>query len=133
MEFYRNAKAAKLPGTLSRNANTESQPWVEMSAKNAVIIGGSSGMGCGAARVFLSRGGRVLLCSRSEDKLRAARARLTGELLLSYPCKAGPLGTIAAFLVRESSRTFLLSSRIMPSRGRDAGRGGDYDSAGQHG
>ena len=33
----------------------------------------------GAAQVFLSRGGSVLLCSRSEDKLAAAKARLETE------------------------------------------------------
>eukprot|EP00929_Paragymnodinium_shiwhaense_P009773 TRINITY_DN114093_c0_g1_i1.p1 TRINITY_DN114093_c0_g1~~TRINITY_DN114093_c0_g1_i1.p1 ORF type:complete len:284 (-),score=50.23 TRINITY_DN114093_c0_g1_i1:55-906(-) len=44
--------------------------------KNAIVVGGSSGMGFAAAQAFFSRGGRVLLCSRSEDKLAAATKRL---------------------------------------------------------
>lgn len=38
-----------------------------------IIVGGSSGMGKGLAKVVLSRGGRVLLASRNADKLARAR------------------------------------------------------------
>jgi NAD(P)-dependent dehydrogenase (short-subunit alcohol dehydrogenase family) len=56
-----------------------------MEKKNAIIVGGSTGMGFGAARYFLARGGRVLLCSRSADKLRAAQARLEQEVAGAPP------------------------------------------------
>ena len=48
---------------------------------NAIVVGGSSGMGFAAAQHFLARGGRVLLCSRSQSKLDAAKKRLDHELL----------------------------------------------------
>ena len=43
---------------------------------NAIIVGGSSGMGFGAAQAALAQGGKVLICSRSQEKLEAAKARL---------------------------------------------------------
>lgn len=45
---------------------------------NAIVIGGSSGMGKAAAKCFVERGGQVLLCSRSEAKLAAAVAAVGG-------------------------------------------------------
>ena len=46
------------------------------SPANAIIIGGSSGMGKAAALAVLQRGGRVMLVSRSEDKLLHAKSEL---------------------------------------------------------
>lgn len=51
------------------------------SAPNVIVVGGSSGMGKAAALQTIEHGGRVLLVSRSEDKLQRAKT----ELLTSVP------------------------------------------------
>lgn len=48
---------------------------------NVIVVGGSSGMGKAAALQTIEHGGRVLLVSRSEDKLQRAKT----ELLNSVP------------------------------------------------
>jgi len=45
---------------------------------NAIVIGGSSGMGKAAAKVFVANGGKVIICSRSSEKLKAASAFIGG-------------------------------------------------------
>lgn len=45
-------------------------------AANAFVVGGSSGMGKASALAVLQRGGRVMLVSRSEDKLLRAKSEL---------------------------------------------------------
>lgn len=57
------------------------------STMNAIVIGGSSGMGKAAAIAVVKRGGRALIVSRSEEKLQNAKCdilshvpqRITGE------------------------------------------------------
>ena len=49
------------------------------SGKCFVVTGANTGIGLEAARVLAARGGRVLLACRSEDKARAAMARIAGE------------------------------------------------------
>jgi len=44
------------------------------SMRRAIVIGGSSGMGAAFARHVTKSGGEVLICSRSEEKLEAAKA-----------------------------------------------------------
>ncbi|MCG2634956.1 MAG: SDR family oxidoreductase [Gammaproteobacteria bacterium] len=53
-----------------------------MSLKNqtVVIIGGSSGIGLSCAETALARGARVIIGSRSADKLHAAASRLNGNI-----------------------------------------------------
>ena len=51
------------------------------SAPNVIVVGGSSGMGKAAALQTIEHGGRVLLVSRSQDKLQRAKT----ELLTSVP------------------------------------------------
>jgi len=46
--------------------------------RNIIVVGGSSGMGAAAAAAALRRGGRVLLASRSAEKLARASAALGG-------------------------------------------------------
>mmetsp|Transcript_26359 Transcript_26359/g.39933 ORF Transcript_26359/g.39933 Transcript_26359/m.39933 type:complete len:277 (+) Transcript_26359:86-916(+) len=48
---------------------------------NVIVVGGSSGMGKAAALATLQRGGRVLLVSRSDEKL----CRTKSELELEFP------------------------------------------------
>lgn len=47
--------------------------------KNAVIIGGSHGMGLATARLLAAEGARVLITSRNEQNLQAALAELGGK------------------------------------------------------
>ena len=51
------------------------------SPYNAIVVGGSSGMGKAAALAVLQGGGRVMLVSRSDDKLLRAKS----ELLCKVP------------------------------------------------
>lgn len=45
---------------------------------SAIVVGGSSGMGKAAARAFVERGGRVVICSRSPEKLAKAAEFIGG-------------------------------------------------------
>ena len=47
---------------------------------NAIVVGGSSGMGKAAALAVLQRGGRIMLVSRSEDKLLRAKSELKNKV-----------------------------------------------------
>jgi NAD(P)-dependent dehydrogenase (short-subunit alcohol dehydrogenase family) len=49
-------------------------------APNAIIVGGSSGMGRAAALATIQQGGRCLLISRSQDKLDRARESLLSQV-----------------------------------------------------
>ena len=46
---------------------------------SVVVVGGSSGMGKALAKSVVSRGGRVLIASRSKDKLAAARTEIVSS------------------------------------------------------
>ncbi len=49
-----------------------------LQGSKIVVVGGSSGIGLGAAAAALERGAEVVLVGRSEDRLRAASAALGG-------------------------------------------------------
>lgn len=49
-----------------------------LAGKHVLIIGGSSGIGFGVARVALAEGARVTIASSSDAKVRAAVERLGG-------------------------------------------------------
>ena len=51
-----------------------------LSGKNILIIGGSSGIGYATAVGALAQGAKVTIASRSEEKLRAAKASLQGQV-----------------------------------------------------
>lgn len=51
-----------------------------MSSQHVVIIGGSSGIGLATARQRLALGHKVTIAGRGEDRLRAAKAGLRGDL-----------------------------------------------------
>lgn len=53
---------------------------LQATPKNMIVVGGSSGMGRAAALETLKHGGKVLLVSRSGDKLINAKARLLEEV-----------------------------------------------------
>ncbi|MCB2145007.1 MAG: SDR family oxidoreductase [Deltaproteobacteria bacterium] len=48
--------------------------------KTVVVIGGSSGMGLAVAKKSLLSGARVVIASRSRDKLKAAAAQIGGDV-----------------------------------------------------
>ena len=69
-----------------------------LSAHNAIITGGTRGIGLAVARGFLEAGATVTLCSRKQENVDAALAeqvmdRLIGEFETEYPtfCDASPL------------------------------------------
>lgn len=51
-----------------------------MQGKRIVIIGGSSGMGLATARMAAEEGASVVIASRHQEKLDAARAEIGGEV-----------------------------------------------------
>lgn len=81
---------------------------LQLTGRTALVTGASSGLGLGCARALAAEGARVVLSSRSADKLAAAEAELTAELLAAaergaagQPAAAAPpvgeiVGTIAA-------------------------------------
>ncbi len=52
----------------------------DLSGKNVLVIGGSSGIGYATAAGALAEGAKVTIASRSEEKLRAAQASLQGRV-----------------------------------------------------
>jgi NAD(P)-dependent dehydrogenase (short-subunit alcohol dehydrogenase family) len=52
---------------------------MKLTGVNALITGGSQGLGKTIARQFLAEGANVMLCARSEKELAATRAELAGE------------------------------------------------------
>ena len=51
----------------------------DLAAQTVVIIGGSSGMGLGAAQVAAAEGARVIIAAHSQDKLNDALAKIEGQ------------------------------------------------------
>jgi Dehydrogenases with different specificities (related to short-chain alcohol dehydrogenases) len=52
-----------------------------LTDKSVLVIGGSSGIGEAAAKTLQSLGAAVTICSRSQDKLDAAAARIGGTVV----------------------------------------------------
>jgi len=59
----------------------------DLKNKRVLVVGGSSGIGEGAAKAAAEHGAKVLIASRSEDKLRAAAARI------GHGCETGIIDT----------------------------------------
>ena len=62
----------------------------EGKALSAIIVGGSSGMGKACAKAIVSRGGKVLIVSRSPEKLERAAAEIR-ECIIDSPHNDGDL------------------------------------------
>jgi short-subunit dehydrogenase len=60
-------------------ATTTTTTLVACSPTNVIVVGGSSDMGKAAALAALQRGGRVMLISRSEEKLLRAKRELESK------------------------------------------------------
>jgi NAD(P)-dependent dehydrogenase (short-subunit alcohol dehydrogenase family) len=50
----------------------------KLDGRRALITGASQGLGLEIARAYLSEGARIVICARSEDRLRAAQDELAG-------------------------------------------------------
>jgi 3-oxoacyl-[acyl-carrier protein] reductase len=50
----------------------------KLDGRTALITGASQGLGLEIARAYLSEGARIVICARSEDRLRAAQEELAG-------------------------------------------------------
>ncbi|MCW3004224.1 MAG: xecD 1 [Conexibacter sp.] len=50
----------------------------KLDGRRALITGASQGLGLEIARAYLSEGARIVICARSEDRLRAAQEDLAG-------------------------------------------------------
>jgi NAD(P)-dependent dehydrogenase (short-subunit alcohol dehydrogenase family) len=68
----------------------------EFDGQVAVITGASTGIGRAAARALASRGARVVLAARREDRLKEAAAQLTAEgfQALAVPTDVGDLASM---------------------------------------
>jgi NAD(P)-dependent dehydrogenase (short-subunit alcohol dehydrogenase family) len=53
---------------------------MRFQGKKIVVIGGSSGMGLATARAAAAEGARVVIASRSEEKLRQAKTQIQGSV-----------------------------------------------------
>ncbi len=56
---------------------------MRFEGQKIVIVGGSSGMGLATAKMAAAEGATVVIASRSEDRLRQARARIQGKVELN--------------------------------------------------
>ena len=75
---------------------------------NALITGGSQGLGKAIAEHYLREGANVVLCARNEKDLAAARAELAGKFparkVLARPCDVaaeGQVNDLVAFALHE--------------------------------
>ena len=66
---------------------------------SALVTGGGSGIGLGAATRLVRDGAHVTICGRTEDRLRAAVAQLEAEA--AAPGPAGTTGGSAAYVVAD--------------------------------
>jgi NAD(P)-dependent dehydrogenase (short-subunit alcohol dehydrogenase family) len=53
---------------------------MRFQGQKIVVMGGSSGMGLATAKAAADEGARVVIASRSEEKLRQAKAQIQGSV-----------------------------------------------------
>ena len=77
---------------------------MQLSKNTVLVTGGASGIGLALAERFLAAGSEVIVCGRSEDRLRAAQAKHPG------------LRALAADVETEAGRLALLdaATRLFP-------------------
>ncbi|MFZ4519996.1 MAG: SDR family oxidoreductase [Microthrixaceae bacterium] len=79
---------------MSDSTGTAHTPAVPLAGHSAVITGGGSGIGLESARRFLADGCSVLICGRTEDRLRAAADELSA---------GAPEGTAVGWIVADAN------------------------------
>ena len=80
----------------------------ESNGRSAIVTGASTGLGAAIARELVAGHHRVLICSRSEEKLQAARAAISADLSPAPEILAGDVTdpATAPALVRHAEQTF---------------------------
>lgn len=93
-----------------------------IKGETALVVGASEGIGYESARGLLEEGARVLICSRSADKLKAAAARLKEATGRDAPwfaadiTRAEDVGKLGGWLAREAPALDILVSAVGGSR-----------------
>lgn len=89
---------------------------MELKDKRVVVIGGSSGMGLAVARMAAERGAKVLIASRSVEKLSRAKAEISGTVG-TYPLDVTREEEVERFFSRVGSLDHLVTSAAIPAAG----------------
>ncbi len=93
-----------------------------IKGETALVVGASEGIGYESAKGLLEEGARVLICSRSADKLKAAAERLKQMAGRDVPwftadiTKAEEVARLAAWLGKEAPVLDILVSAVGGSR-----------------
>jgi 3-oxoacyl-[acyl-carrier protein] reductase len=93
-----------------------------IKGETALVVGASEGIGYESARGLLEEGARVLICSRSADKLKTAAARLREATGRDAPwfaadiTRAEDVGKLGGWLAREAPALDILVSAVGGSR-----------------
>jgi NAD(P)-dependent dehydrogenase (short-subunit alcohol dehydrogenase family) len=91
----------------------------ELEGKQAVVVGGGSGIGLGTARLLARDGAAVTIAGRTEEKLRQACASLAGEGLTvgSAVCDANVADDVRAAVDTASDSGRLDIAVVVPGGG----------------
>lgn len=93
-----------------------------IKGETALVVGASEGIGYESARGLIEEGARVLICSRSADKLKAAAARLKQATGFDVPwfaadvTRAQAVEKLGAWLDRQAATLDILVSAVGGSR-----------------
>ena len=86
-----------------------------------VVTGGTRGLGRATAEVLVAEGARVVLCSRSEDAVRAAAAELGSDSTLGIPGDIGESGTAERLVAAARARYGRLDGALVSVGGPPPG------------
>jgi uncharacterized oxidoreductase len=89
---------------------------MQLRGKTAIVTGGTDGIGLAMARLLSSKGTKVIVCGRREDRLAAARAEGFEAIAADLSNEAGVTGFARAMAGREID--ILINN---------AGAGADFD------
>jgi uncharacterized oxidoreductase len=89
---------------------------MQLRGKTAIVTGGTDGIGLAMARLLASKGTKVIVCGRREDRLAAARAEGLEAIPADLSNEAGVTGFASAMAAREID--ILINN---------AGSGADFD------
>jgi len=87
-----------------------------LSGKNILVIGGSSGIGYATAAGALAEGAKVTIASRSEEKLRAAQALLKRGVEIRQ-LDVGNMAEVEAFFEKSPTYDHIVVSGAAPKFG----------------
>lgn len=89
---------------------------MDLKDKRVVVIGGSSGMGLAVARRAAERGAKVLVASRSVEKLSRAKAEIRGTIG-TYPLDVTREEEVERFFSRVGALDHLVTSAAITGMG----------------